>query len=670
MAPLTLLTWAYWLAVLGALVGVGVLARGWRARRLDDHPICRRCKYDLFGLGSDQPACPECGADVRRRGAVTLGNRARHKPMIYSGLAMALLFASGAYLADWRYTVIHDRPWQFVQAVQQGDLPEVDRLLTLHPEFARGQYYTNLSSSHQPVHAAIVFASSDPVLQRLLAEGVDPNVPTRDGDTALQLAAERMRASAVAILLAAGADPNLPGKDGQLPLHVAIKTRYLPLVQDLLQGGARLDAVDAEGRTALHVAAAAGGPRLIEALLAAGADVHARDAQGRTPLHIAMAPHRGSRDISLLLLDHGADLVARDQHGHTPGTPFPEIRYGSPPRQEMVVSVWWRQLQRDALDEAAAWLEAAPEVLTADAGYTPATLLHRAVREGEVELVRLLLDHGADPNLAGQQEGRTALHELVWARSVHDQNVRPPLLELLLEAGADVHARDDEGRTALHLAAGWRSAGVMIPRLLEKGAKVDALDDAGSPPLHYAAFQTHMNEATVDLLREHGAELDLYTATALNEQALVASLLAKAPSQVNARDNHPGRTPLHIAAHFGHVELADYLLENGAHVNVLETNHPLRRTPLHIALSYNEPAVVRRLVEARADLTARDAHGRTPLHQAAGRDADLVAFLLEHGADINAENNRGQTPLDLAQQFTNQSVTELLERRGAQPGDG
>ncbi len=81
----------------GGVIGIGLLVVGVRGRKIDDHPVCRRCRFDLIGLPG-AASCPECGADLSRRGAVRLGQRKRRPRVVAIGalaLGLSLLLAAG-----------------------------------------------------------------------------------------------------------------------------------------------------------------------------------------------------------------------------------------------------------------------------------------------------------------------------------------------------------------------------------------------------------------------------------------------------------------------------------------------------------------------------------------------------------------------------------------------
>jgi hypothetical protein len=75
-----------------AVLGLSLVRRGLRGRRVGDHPVCGRCGFDLFALPPEQAKCPECGNDLGASAAVHTGHRVRRMPLVYVGAAMLLVF--------------------------------------------------------------------------------------------------------------------------------------------------------------------------------------------------------------------------------------------------------------------------------------------------------------------------------------------------------------------------------------------------------------------------------------------------------------------------------------------------------------------------------------------------------------------------------------------------
>ncbi|MGH9750216.1 MAG: ankyrin repeat domain-containing protein [Candidatus Polarisedimenticolia bacterium] len=137
-----------------------------------------------------------------------------------------------------------------------------------------------------------------------------------------------------------------------------------------------------------------------------------------------------------------------------------------------------------------------------------------------------------------------------------------------------------------------------------------------------------------ELLIAKGAGVNLHEACALGLKDRVAAALQEEPQAVGAY-SHDGWTPLHLAAFFGHKEVAALLLERGAEVNAVSKSTRFARanTPLHAAAANRQVEVATLLLERGADVNARDGHGFTPLALAAnGRNDLLVILLLERGA--------------------------------------
>jgi len=96
---MTLLLWP--LAISG-LLGLILLVRGWRGRRIDDHPLCRRCGYDL--VASAQAAnCPECGRDLTQRGAIRIGHRCKRRLALTFGTILLLAALGGGGVLGWSH---------------------------------------------------------------------------------------------------------------------------------------------------------------------------------------------------------------------------------------------------------------------------------------------------------------------------------------------------------------------------------------------------------------------------------------------------------------------------------------------------------------------------------------------------------------------------------------
>jgi len=126
-----------------------------------------------------------------------------------------------------------------------------------------------------------------------------------------------------------------------------------------------------------------------------------------------------------------------------------------------------------------------------------------------------------------------------------------------------------------------------------------------------------------------------------------------------------GWTPLHLAAFFGHAELAGALLDRRAQIEARSTN-PMKNTPLHAAVAGGRLEVVKLLLNHGADVNACQEGGWTPLQAAAQNgNREIVEVLLAQGADVHARASNNQSALDLALSRGHQEVAALLEELGA-----
>jgi ankyrin repeat protein len=248
------------------------------------------------------------------------------------------------------------------------------------------------------------------------------------------------------------------------------------------------------------------------------------------------------------------------------------------------------------------------------------TGLHLAAYFGVSDAVQFLICNNS-PDLKDSYS-RTPLS---WAAEKGHQAV----VQLLLEKGADIEAKDIKyGRTPL-LWAGWGRKTV-FQLLLEKGANIEAKNNNGQTLLLLAALHGH--KAVVQLLLEKGADIEakdtLYGQTSLllaaeiGYKAIVQLLLEKG-ADIEAKDTKYGQTPLLWAAENGHQAVIQLLLEKGANIEAKDTEYG--QTPLLWATENGHQAVVQLLLEKGANTEAKDIeYGQTLLLWAAENGHEAV----------------------------------------------
>jgi ankyrin repeat protein len=194
-------------------------------------------------------------------------------------------------------------------------------------------------------------------------------------------------------------------------------------------------------------------------------------------------------------------------------------------------------------------------------------------------------------------------------------------------------------------------------------AFVNARDENGLSAVLLAAY--YQKPGIARLLVQRGAELSIFEACAAGELSRVKDWVEQQPEWVNAHAPD-GFQPLGLAAFFGHADIVEFLLKEGAEVNSPSRN-TMRVMPLHSAIANQHSAIVRLLLDHGADVNATQADDFTPLHEAAQNGMlDVTQWLLDRGAAINPRlSSSGKTPLALAIEHQHVDVAELLKQRGA-----
>ncbi len=448
-------------------------------------------------------------------------------------------------------------------------------------------------------------------IRTLLQSRVDVNASMPDGSTALHWAAYHDDLAMAEALLRSGARADVANDLGATPLHLACINRNAAMVERLLAAGADASAALVNGETVLMTCSRTGNAAAVKALLRRGGEVNARErAHDQTALMWAAAQRHS--DIVRLLVEAGADPNARSKIYSEVVAPYETQRAG---REELSYTVraggltplFFAARSGDSAsarllvaagadpnahlpdgttplimaaysardDCGVALLESGADPNDSAAGYAP---LHAAILRGQIDLVKALLAHGADANariaksipkrrrgedfvIAGPLIGSTPY--LLAARFLE-----PEILAALKSGGADLAMTMPDGATALMLAVGMDSVptesrrGVRsvdfgkpepesqvmetVEAVLGLGTDLNATNSRGDSALHAAAVLMH--DAVVQYLINQGAEVNVKNARGQTPLgALLAAQKGRRPVAADGDDVEAGGDPAKTA---------------------------------------------------------------------------------------------------------------------------
>lgn len=504
-------------------------------------------------------------------------------------------------------------------------------------------------------------------IEQLLAAGVSPNANIGNGcgvfkecNTPVRLALVYGSDAVVAALfekqcILTSSDVYLVAKETQNTERVIQMLRHGCNVHEfredapypLIQGQGLLDALrilDMEFKSGIEYAEERGKTEQVELLkqkrdsiltivqlmIENGVSVHQKDSYGWTALH--HAAFRGTAEMVALLCELGADVNARTNFGHTPLMLASERnvsvlqQYGAENRSAAPTDTAFTQLvelcENEAYDEHSArkLLTDNPDVVNSIDSKGRCLLLHATFRRN-ISMVKLLLEHGANPSLA-----------------VPDYGLRSPL-------------GYQPGETPLHAAAQNSDVGLM-KLLVTAGADLSSQDVHGNMPCVYAE-----NMETLRLLTDNGRIFSFITSDYIQkmiavfpEEAVIEWVLAQGVNLNNSANPNGGI----LGYYSNNPEITRMLLHYGANPN---TPYEGDKTCLISLISREfgeaEANVAEEYLRAGANIHMQDADGNTALHHAVriinkGRLSEWVDFLLQQGANPSICNNKGQDVMSYA----------------------
>ncbi|XP_021701891.1 serine/threonine-protein phosphatase 6 regulatory ankyrin repeat subunit B isoform X2 [Aedes aegypti] len=551
---------------------------------------------------------------------------------------------------------------------------------------------------------------------------------TKDGSTLMHIASLNGHAECATTLFKKGVYLHMPNKGGARSIHTAAKYGHVGIISTLLNKGEKVDVPTNDNYTALHIAVQSAKPAVVETLLGFGAEVHVRGGKLReTPLHIAARVADGDR-CALMLLKSGAGANKTTDDGQTPV--HVAAKYGNVQTLDLLLEDNGDPLIKSNVGETPLHLGArnchpaivrhlidfvlqkhGKEVLKSYLNFTNedgATALHYACQvtkdevksgTGDREIVKMLLENGADVSLATKATQETCFHavsvagnndvlsEMINHLSTTDiqkamnrqssvgwtplliacNRGHMDLVNTLLANHARVDVFDNEGRSALHLAAEHGYLQV-CDALITNKAFINSKSRVGRTALHLAAMNGY-TELVKFLIRDHNAVVDILTLrkqtplhlAAASGQMNVCKLLLELGANIDATDD-VGQKPIHVAAQNNYSEVAKLFLQQ--HPNLVMATSKDGNTCAHIAAMQGSVKVIEELMKFDRNgviSTRNKLTDSTPLQLAAeGGHADVVKVLVRAGASCTDENKSGFTAVHMAAKNGHGQVLEVM----------
>ena len=429
--------------------------------------------------------------------------------------------------------------------------------------------------------------------------------------------------------VAAGARDTV-NPDGTTALHQAVRNNDLPSVEALIKSGADVKAATRYGITPMNLAAMNGNAAILRKLLDAGADPNSATPGGETAL--MTAARTGSGEAVTLLLDRGATVNAKDAvraqtalmwavtEKHPDIVKLLAARGADVNAQTAITIPKGEYVPARAGGASGSGIIRQRALPKADGGMTP---LLFAVRDGNTDMVRLLLELGANLEQTSGNHTSPLLIALL--------NGQVGLATELLEKGANPNTADDYHRAALFAAIDLRNF---------NHDKYPFMYDDGRNPLDL-----------IKALLQKGADPNLRTDT-----VPVHGLMQFDASWVN----FDGQTPFIRAALSGDIEVMRLLLEHGADPNIATAqgstalmaaagiNWIPAQTFSHSEADYVE--AVKLCLDRGASVNATNSLGLAAIHGAANRGwVSVIQILADHGAKLDVKDNAGRTPMTFAE---------------------
>lgn len=475
------------------------------------------------------------------------------------------------------------------------------------------------------------------VLQKLFKFGASlADAETPRSMTPLHVAARQGHPETARILIQHGADLTASALFGRTPLHTGSVCGHPSVIKVLIEAGTEVGLYDEDKENALDLASLWGNHQVIETLCDAGIDMDRKDKEEDfTPLNTAA--FFGFIKCADIMLKHAASTEVYSVNQFTP------LRYAT---------------SQNNVEMCRLLLEHGADPNTTERGEP---LLGDCAADGYFEIVKLLVENGAKID-TGSSEGWSALQRACPGGRIE-------IATYLLDHGAEVNHRSKTGQTPIITAAN-NSHSELVELLIERGGDVHLTTEAGWTASHLS----YDDAATTRVLLEHGFDVNrvqnfytpLFLAAANNHAESVKVILEFEPNLeivFASEERQTNFTALTIAVVCGYDEIVRLLLEAGANIN-----HKSEKEwfPILYAFTIEKEDVLRTLLEYHPDVTLEDYEKCTALNCINKTSTvELVKRLVNAGSEVNTYDSDGYTPLCKAVMAEDVEIVKYLVKKKA-----
>jgi len=504
---------------------------------------------------------------------------------------------------------VSDKNSEFFAAINNGDTIQVTSIIAQYPSYVD---LKNLAGEPALVNA--IRTKKYGIAKLLIEKGAEINSQSRNQQTPLHMATYNGNYEISKLLLDKGATPDAVNSRGRKPIEFAAGNKGIELLKLFTDIGQKIETVYPDGTTLLHWASSSEDTALVSYLINKGLNIHAVDSDNATVMHWAAA----TNDTVMIayLVKKGVDILTPANGGWLPIQT--SLRYNS--------MISFNYLFNHGMDINAKYQRGN-------------SLLHIVAETGNIDAIKLLIAKGVDVNI------KNDFQETPLAMASMDNKV--DAMKYLIEHGAEINPKqitDNKGvcntsySTPLHVSAFRSYDGTKL--LIEKGANVNIRNNEGQTPLHNAIWGDSLN--IVNYLLDNGANPNLANnegSTALHLEAgngninIVQALLKKGanPNALNSNQ----QTPLHIAAIKGYSDVINLLIESRAKANLKDKSG---RLPIDYASIYGNTASVN-VLKKTSDYSSNVKSTKNLLAEKLDKKEAIVYYLNHSGWAIKTQNH-------------------------------